>query len=143
MSNSNILDIVTRAQTASQLVRVVPEPEDRRWPTGNYIVDYEHQSLGVGGLVQLFMVGSERTFQPSVISLSFNKHASQRVLADVSVCTEWRQNIYSDRGNLMFISVSIRLYFLLGLLKAARCERSSTSGINEDGYFQYESATTD
>lgn len=73
------------AQAASQLVRIVPEPEDRTWPTGNYIIDYEHQSLGVGGLLQLFMVGSERTFQPSVILLSFAKHASQRMLADVSV----------------------------------------------------------
>lgn len=109
ISNRNILNIVTlnivtRAQTASQLVRVVPEPEDRRWPTGNYIVDYEHQSLGVGGLVQLFMVGSERTFQPSVISLSFNKHASHRVLADVSVCTSWRPKIYSDNGKSIFVS---------------------------------------
>lgn len=73
------------AQAASQLVRVVPEPEDRTWPTGNYITDYEHQSLGVGGFLQLFMVGSERTFQPTVIYLTFGKHASQRKLADVSV----------------------------------------------------------
>lgn len=79
------LFLLTSAQAASQLVRVVPEPEDRTWPTANYIIDYEHQSLGVGGFLQLLMVGSERTFQPSVLYLSFNKHATQRVLADVSV----------------------------------------------------------
>lgn len=75
-------------------MRLLPDPEDRTWPTGNYIIDYEHQSLGLGGRLQVTAVGSERTFQPTVLMASFHKHASQRVLADVAVSvpvTRFRQ----------------------------------------------------
>lgn len=109
------------AQAASQLVRVVPEPVDSTWPTKNYIIDYEHQSLGVGGFLQLFMIGSERTFQPSVIYLTFGKHASQRVLSDVSVYLKLQGVSEAAQAALMKIETSnMKVPQLIELLRSMK-----------------------
>lgn len=59
---------------ASQLARFV-HPRSNNWATGNYILDYEEQDRGYGGLLQMLMVGSERTGLPNVMIAMAEQHA--------------------------------------------------------------------
>ncbi|CAH0383714.1 unnamed protein product [Bemisia tabaci] len=51
---------------ASQIVRILPV-RSSQWTTGNYLLDYENIARGCSGLIQLALIGSERTGLPDVI----------------------------------------------------------------------------
>lgn len=59
---------------ASQLSRYLL-PKVYRWATGNYIIDYEDSVRGYGGVIQLFIVSSEKTGLPSTFVLSTEQHS--------------------------------------------------------------------
>ncbi|XP_075227953.1 uncharacterized protein LOC142328230 [Lycorma delicatula] len=59
---------------ASHLSRFV-HLRSNNWATGNYILDYEEPDRGYGGLIQMLMVGSERTGLPNVVIAVAEQHA--------------------------------------------------------------------
>nr|WLW35462.1 vitellogenin-like protein 1 [Sogatella furcifera] len=59
---------------ASQLARFV-HPRSHSWATGNYILDYEEPDRGYGGLLQMLLIGSEKTGLPNVMIMVAEQHA--------------------------------------------------------------------
>ncbi|XP_049955545.1 uncharacterized protein LOC126471429 [Schistocerca serialis cubense] len=112
---------------ASLLLQYITLPNNHKWNTGNYIMDYSESEQLFGGLAHLFLVGSEQAHGPNVFYLQLSNYILGRVVSNTAIYLKIEGVEESLKQQLIKMSTNMlsipRIYELLKELKPSPVPR--------------------